>query len=234
MTGPGAGSPPITCQVCGTENPATRQFCRKCASDLRAPAPTPGVAPIEPSRPTPLLPIVLGGGLALLAVAILGGLFVLLNAGPGASPSAAAVATATAAPLPTPAPTDAPADTSPPVTEEPTPEPEPTADSPEATPRPPRIRSFVAPDGVPCGAPDHSGFIEVSWEIRNATGVTISIDGPGIYEEYEGLTGRRVELPFSCNQSHTYLLTTVGGVGPPATRELTVEPIFEEPSPTGF
>jgi hypothetical protein len=60
--------------------------------------------------------------------------------------------------------------------------------------------------------------------VVRATGVTISIDGPGIYDRYNDTTGSAL-VPFACNgDSHTYLLTTVGGVGAPDTAELVVRP----------
>jgi hypothetical protein len=218
--------PTITCQVCGTQNPATREFCRKCAADLHAPI---GVAtePLPPlDAPSPMKPVILGGGLALLAVVVLAGTFMVLSGiGVDATPSPAPTASPTPVPAtPTAAPISAPPITAPP---EPTASPAPPEPTPGPSVRPPRIRLFVAPESIPCADPSHSGFIHVRWEIRNATGVTISIDGPGIYKEYEGLTGED-DLPFSCGQSHTYLLTTVGGVGPAATRERVVEP-----EPTG-
>jgi len=164
---------------------------------------------------------VLGGALALLVVLVLGGTIVLLRGGaapsawPGASPNASASAPTLGTPSATAAaPTAAPTSTTVPA----------GATPPPAGVRPPRIRFFVGPEGIECADPSHSGFIHVRWEVRNVTGVTISIDGPGIYEDYEGLTGED-DLPFSCSQSHRYLLTTVGGNGPPATREIVVEPI---------
>jgi hypothetical protein len=230
MTGPGATPPPLICQVCGTSNPATRQFCRKCASDLRAPVPTATAPVAAASEPGSVRPVILGGGIALLAVLVLAATVIFLNAGgPGPTPTPGTAASA--------APTSPTSETpSPPVTAEPTEAP--TEAPPEPTPaasiRPPRIRAFTAPDSVPCGAPSYDGYIIVTWDIRNATGVTISIDGPGVYQEYEGRTGRE-ELPFPCSGPHTYLLTTVGGVGPPATKEVTVVPVYpDEPSPTGF
>jgi hypothetical protein len=215
--GPTPKAPTLSCPVCGTENPASRQFCRKCAADLRAPVPAPG-EPIEaPPEPVPMKPAVIGGGIALLAVILLAGLVVVLDTGPAPSstPFGPSAAPTLGPPLPSLAPT-------PPVTPPPTIEPT-AGPPPSATPRPPRIRSFVAPETIACADPSHSGFIHVRWEVRNATGVTISIDGPGIYKEYEGLTGED-DLPFSCGQPHTYLLTTVGGVGEPATREVIVQP----------
>ena len=215
--GPTRNAPTLTCQVCGTENPATRQFCRKCAADLRVPggAATEPVAPLD--APSTLRPIVLGGGLALLAVLVLAGTFVFLSGSPAPSesPSLAPPTPSLGPPSPTAA--------------APTLEPTATAAAAEPSPtagavRPPRIRRFTAPETIECADPSHSGFIHVRWEIRNATGVTISIDGPGIYREYEGLTGED-DLPFTCSESHTYLLTTVGGVGPAATEERVVEPV---------
>ena len=59
------------------------------------------------------------------------------------------------------------------------------------------------------------GQVHVSWEVKRATGVSVSIDGPGIYDTYEGLTGE-VDLPFGCDLTvlqHTYTLRTIGSAG---------------------
>jgi hypothetical protein len=87
----------------------------------------------------------------------------------------------------------------------------------------PAIVSFDTPKQEDC-TNGTSNSIHVSWSVKRATGVTISIDGPGIYDSYDGLTGA-VDLPFGCDHTvlkHTYTLTTVGGTGPAATLTKTV------------
>jgi hypothetical protein len=54
--------------------------------------------------------------------------------------------------------------------------------------------------------------------------VTLAIDGPGIYDSYQGTSGA-VDVPFACSHqqlTHTYTLTTTGGSGPAATVKRTV------------
>jgi hypothetical protein len=123
-----------------------------------------------------------------------------------------------------PAPTTAPTPTTKP-TAAPTKAPTPTrTPRPTATPKTdPAIVSFTVPKTEDCTG-STAGTIKVSWEVTRATGVTIAIDGPGIYDSYSGKTGA-VELPFGCSQSelsHTYRLTTTGGTGPAASRTKTV------------
>ncbi len=132
--------------------------------------------------------------------------------------SSSASAEASTPPTPTTAPTTAP-------TAKPTVAPT-KAPTPTKTPRPtatpktdPAIVSFTVPKTEDCTG-STAGTIKISWEITRATGVTIAIDGPGIYDSYEGKTGA-VELPFGCSNdqlSHTYRLTTTGGTGPAASR----------------
>ena len=213
-----ARAPSIVCPVCGTENPATRQFCRKCAADLRAPV-LPGGAPVPPPpEPVPLRPILVGGGIAAALLALL--VIVLLVLGGGdATPSPSPSAAPTASPAATLAPTTAP--TAPPPTEPPTSAPP----SASAGPAAPRIRSFRAPESVNCSSPDFTGTIHVTWRVENAIGVSISIDGPGIYERYTQLEGS-ADVPFACGGiTHSYLLTTIGGTGPDAVRQLFVESV---------
>jgi hypothetical protein len=69
-----------------------------------------------------------------------------------------------------------------------------------------------------------AGTIRISWKIANASGVTLSIDGPGLFDSYQG-TSRAVDVPFGCshqNLSHTYTVTTTGGSGPAARITRTV------------
>ena len=122
-----------------------------------------------------------------------------------ATPSATAEPpTATPSRVPTPTPSLAPTPTASP----PTPAPQPT-------PRPPRIRIFSAPAFVDCSVDPEPLQIRLEWQIRRGTGVTLSIDGPGVYATYEGRTGA-ADVPFSCSEDeHAYQLETIGGVGEP-------------------
>jgi hypothetical protein len=92
------------------------------------------------------------------------------------------------------------------------------APTPTATPNTrPAITKFSIPSVVDCTilAPT----IHISWTIRNATGVTLSIDGGGLYQAYSGTSGSD-DVPFGCSKNvpaHTYTLRTTGGSGPAAT-----------------
>lgn len=71
------------------------------------------------------------------------------------------------------------------------------------------IASFSAPSQVSCTT---STSITLSWATRNATSVTISIDGPGIYSTYPA--NGSASVPFACDgKPHTYLLTAKGPKG---------------------
>jgi hypothetical protein len=130
-----------------------------------------------------------------------------------ASPVESAIASLSA-PQPTARPT--------PVT---TPAPLPTR-TPRPTPTPntgPRIETFSVPNTEDCTT-DTAGSIRLSWTIANATGATLSIDGPGIFDSYPG-TSQTIDVPFGCSHqqlSHTYTLTTTGGSGAPAGITKTV------------
>jgi hypothetical protein len=102
--------------------------------------------------------------------------------------------------VPWPAPTPKPAKT---------PKPTPTANTN------PTILEFDSPKTVDCT----SAFgvtIHLSWRVINATGVTLSIDGGGLYKSYPGFSGSD-DVPFGCDpnvRTHTYTLRTTGGTGP--------------------
>lgn len=106
------------------------------------------------------------------------------------------------------------------------PTPKPTK-TPKPTPTPntnPAIVVWDVPKLEDCTG-STGGQIHVSWRVERADGVSVSIDGPGIYDSYAGLTGE-IDLPYGCsNQTleHTYTLRTVGGTGPAATRTRTVK-----------
>lgn len=89
LTAPGGAS--ITCGVCGTVNDATRTYCRKCASELKA-APPPPPPPTPGPTPRKISPLALGLGAAavVVAIALIGVL--VLGGKPGATlaPSAQA------------------------------------------------------------------------------------------------------------------------------------------------
>jgi hypothetical protein len=73
----------------------------------------------------------------------------------------------------------------------------------------PSIASFSAPSSVTCKA---ATTITLSWSTKNATSVTISIDGPGIFSTYS--PNGSASVPFACDgHSHTYLLTAKGPKG---------------------
>ncbi len=211
----------LFCPVCGTENPTTRQFCRKCASDLRAPVPDRN-APVAPAPvQVPVRPIVLGAGVALVLVILAIGALLLLGGSPAASPAPSPSASPTAAPTiaatPTTAPSIAP-------TAEPTPTEAPTV-PPEPSQQPaPVIVSFVGPKSVNCNDGTFNGTIHLTWRVSFADGATLAIDGPGLYKSYVGVIGQD-DVPFGCGgEPHTYVLTTTGGNGPPATMRLVIGP----------
>lgn len=169
----------------------------------------------------------IGVVLAVALVAFLG----LSGTGPGASGSPVALPSVSGAPSlsaagsPSLAPTasleSSPEVTIAPATAAPTAMPTPR---PTRTPRPaptlntnPTITKFSIPSLVDCTA--GAATIHVSWTIRNASGVTLSIDGGGLYQSYSGTSGSD-DVPFGCdagNRTHTYTLRTTGGNGPAAS-----------------
>jgi hypothetical protein len=85
----------------------------------------------------------------------------------------------------------------------------------------PTIGSFTTPEDVDC----HNGNLQqvsVSWTTTNATKVTISIDGPGVYDTYPA--NGSTSLPFNCSSSHTWLLTAYGSDGSTTTTQVTLQP----------
>jgi hypothetical protein len=76
--------------------------------------------------------------------------------------------------------------------------------------------------GVDCNVSPEPTSIHLEWEIARATGVTLSIDGPGIFDSYDGPSGS-ADVPFACGERrHTYLLTTTGGDGAAVSQEIVV------------
>ena len=146
---------------------------------------------------------------------------------PGASASPGPSLVAVASGLATPGLTEAPATTVP-ATDAPTSAPttQPTK-TPKPTPTPntaPVIVSWDTPKYEDC-TNDSAGSILVGWSVKRADGVTISIDGPGIFDSYDELVRESLILPYGCDHNvlkHTYTLTTVGGTGAAATITKTV------------
>ena len=110
------------------------------------------------------------------------------------------------APSPAPAPGPAPAP-APPTTV-------PTAPAPT-------IDSFWTPENIDCHNGDFQMFT-ASWETTNAVSVTISIDGPGIYDTYPA--DHETSLPFNCSSPHTFLLTAHGSDGQTTSQTITLHP----------
>jgi len=85
----------------------------------------------------------------------------------------------------------------------------------------PVINSFSTPENIDC----HNGNLQnftASWTTTNAVKVTISIDGPGVYNTY-GPNGD-TSLPFNCSSSHTFLLTAFNSAGATVTKSITLQP----------
>lgn len=202
--GPPGARPTITCPVCGTENPSARQFCIKCASELR-----PGSVPPSPPPPGNLaLPLGIAAAVLILVALAIGAYIVLSGSGPSPSPSASAAPSAEPSAIPSAEPSlaasAAPIDTTAP------------------TPGPQKILTFKGPASVNCSDASFPGTIHLTWTIANATGVDLSIDGTGIFTSYTGTSGAD-DVPFACSDDHhTYVLTTTGGVGTAATKTKTV------------
>jgi hypothetical protein len=92
----------------------------------------------------------------------------------------------------------------------------------------PAFASFNAPHTVACNGQDVI-YPHMTWSVRNATGITISIDTPdGIFDSYgpSGATDQQNEkVPFACSKSpleHMYFFTTTGGTGPAVTKSVTI------------
>jgi hypothetical protein len=97
----------------------------------------------------------------------------------------------------------------------------PTSATPAAKPGTVGIDSFAHPNKVDCTDPQHQATtIPLSWKASNATRVTLSIDGPGVYKTYGPTAGDSV--PFSCPGPHTYLLTAYGADGRSVDQTATI------------
>ncbi|MEO5704331.1 MAG: zinc-ribbon domain-containing protein [Candidatus Limnocylindrales bacterium] len=219
----------LFCPVCGTENPPTRLFCRKCASDLHAPVPDQTVV-VEPEEaPVPVRPILIGIGVAALLIALLLGALALLGGSPTASPSPAPLASDAPSAAITAAPTSAPVETPTETVVEteaaPTPE-----ETTSVTPVPgdsvtPAVDSLSGPRSASCTADNGTGtpgYIRLTWKASGTTGVRLSIDPPAPnkaydygYDDYPA--SGTADLPFTCDPPnsdsggsfHTYVATTV-------------------------
>ncbi|MEI7887066.1 MAG: hypothetical protein WCJ04_06715 [Actinomycetes bacterium] len=105
---------------------------------------------------------------------------------------------------------NAPRATSPPATSPPATSP-PVTSPPVTSPPKPVITSFSIPKTVSC-AGEQVPYISLSWTTSNASVVSLAIDGPGLYKNYQGGSGSD-SVPFSCVGPHTYLLTATGPAG---------------------
>jgi hypothetical protein len=176
-------------------------------------------------------PLVLGGGAAVVGVMLallLGGLGVFgaptgataSPTPPGGSPAPSPSLVAVGSGEPSPGFTLDPGVTLAPPTEAPSAAPTP---KPAKTPKPtptantnPTILAFDSPKTVDCTS-ELGVTIQLVWRVANATGVTLSIDGGGLYKSYPGFEGEDPAVPFGCDpnvRTHTYTLRTTGGTGP--------------------
>lgn len=216
--------PSLFCPVCGTENPSTRQFCRKCAADLRAPAPD----PFAPAAPEPSAastrPIVIGLAVAFVLVAIGAlGLFLL---GGTPTPSAQPTPTMTAAPTTLPSAPPAATQTAAPIeTAEPTAAETATASAGPAASGTPVVDTLTGTRTASCTTTNGTaltGYIKLTWTASNTSGVRISIDPPAPnkaydygYDDYPA--SGSAEVPFTCDppntddrgKYHLYVATTI-------------------------
>ena len=228
--------PDLICPVCRTVNPATRQFCRKCAADLRAPVPD-ATAPVETPVSVPVGPIIIGGAFALALVLIGIVLLFALGGSPAASPTPGA--TSSAAPSPAASGASVPPATVPP-TATPTIAPPPTPTSPPASAGSgdPVVDTLKGPGRASCtddngtGTP---GYIHLEWTASNTTGVRISIDPPAPNDAYDyGYDDYPPDgsddVPFTCDPPnsdangdyHLYVATTIHDGGRYAWRYIRV------------
>lgn len=85
----------------------------------------------------------------------------------------------------------------------------------------PVITSFTTPDSIDCHNGDFQEFT-AAWTTQNTVKVTISIDGPGVYNEYSAIG--EASLPFNCSSAHTFTLTAHSSDGRSTTRSVTLQP----------
>jgi hypothetical protein len=148
----------------------------------------------------------------LLLVALLVAALVVTRGSRGIDPTSAATAGPQATLAPTRAPTPAAAQTG--ATARPP--------TPAATPSGQTILTFTVPATFKCDAAGQANqYVHLAWTTAHATGVSISIDGPGRYADYAA--SGSADVPFACGEpQHTYLLTTHGS-GQPATRTIVIK-----------
>lgn len=234
-------APDLSCPVCGTVNPASRQFCRRCAADLRAPIRNPSDPAEPPPAPVPIRPIVLGVGAALVVLVALMVLLFALGGSPTATP--------TPTPVPTPTPstdvTDTPTlpptatPTSPP-TQAPTivPPPTPSGPPPSEGAGSPVVDTLTGPRRASCtgtNGTDTPGYIHLEWTASNTTGVRLSIDPPAPNDAYDYgyadyAADDKADVPFTCDPPnsdangayHLYVVTTLHDNGHFAWRLIRV------------
>lgn len=177
--GPGPDLDPpgttIVCPVCATVNDAALTYCKKCASELRAPPPKKDEGTGVVENGTHVSPLAIGLGVAAVLVAVALVAVLAMGGGPGASPSPTAQASLVA---PTLAPTT-------------------EVSQPPSTPAPPlgRIAFAQCPGGdaacvLVIVAADGSGTPQTfaDPEGRSATQPCFSSDGTRlIYSTPEGL-----------------------------------------------
>ena len=234
-------TPDLTCPVCGTVNPASRQFCRKCAADLRAPVPD-ATVPVETPRAVPVGPIIIGAAFALAVVLIGIVLLFVLGGSPAASPTpgpTSSTAPASAAPSSPSAPPSAAPVSEAPVSEEPaTVPPAPTAPPASVGSGDPVVDTLTGPGRASCTGSNGTGtpgYIHLEWTASNTTGVRLSIDPPAPndaydygYEDYPADGG--ADVPFTCDppnsdangEYHLYVATTIHDGGRFAWRFIRV------------
>jgi len=103
--------------------------------------------------------------------------------------------------------------------------------APTAAPTPvsttPAFASLNVAPIVSCIGVTGDAWPSMKWSTTNATGITISIDGPGIFGSYGAsgsITPTDEVIPFACSApyKHTYLFTTTGGSGPAAAKKVTI------------
>jgi hypothetical protein len=190
--------------------------------------PTVVVPPVgPPDEPTP--PIGPGSGapddrrwlwiaLAVVGVIVVGVVVALLVSG-GGDGGNATPATSTTASAPSTSTSSSTSTTSTSTTVPPT-----------TQPGAPVITSFTAtPSPFPCSGPGDSGQVTLNWTTTNATGVSVSIDGPGIFGSF-GPSGTR-QVPFAtCSSAHTYTLTARGQGNQQVAQTITVQPAVTPPT----
>jgi hypothetical protein len=217
----------LFCPVCGTENPTTRQFCRKCASDLRAPAPDPN-APVV-AKPGGGLDRSIVIGLAIAVALVAAGVVGLLLLGGTPTASLPPAPTGTLAPTTLPStppaatPTVVPVET---AVETPAATATPTASEGPVATGTPVVDTLSGPARASCTATNGGtalpGYVKLTWTASNTSGVRISIDPPAPnkaydygYDDYPP-TGS-AEVPFTCDPPnsdtngayHLYVATTI-------------------------